>query len=262
MTRELPDEIVCRLPLKLDALNDDENTFLNSLPRPSDLPAPHPSKSFWTHGTPDCNPLAHEGCEGELTSEADICIIGSGITGVSCAYHLSRLSPSDKPLKVVILEARDFCRFLSLLVSPKHADWLSSQARAPQVGAEHIRASENGTLMHYLLGRNGGHLTAGLYGRMHELSELYGAEEAKKSFELERYTVASIVKIIKDNGWEEDVDLIAGGHLALVFTQTELREIELDLDAAKKAGVSGVETVELLDAQYVENVSLLSPSDS
>ncbi|KAG8888998.1 hypothetical protein FRB98_006262 [Tulasnella sp. 332] len=214
MTRKLPDDIVCRLPLKLDALNDDEHTFRDAPPRPSGLPTPDPSRSFWTHGTPDCNPLAHEGSEGDLTSEADICIIGSGITGVSCAYHLSRISSSDKPLKVVILEARDFC-----------------------AGAT---------------GRNGGHLTASLYSRMHELSQLYGAEEAKKAFALESYTVTSIVKIIKENGWEQDVDLVAGGHLSLVFTQAELDSIELDIHAAEKAGVQGVETVELLDAQYVE----------
>lgn len=95
---------------------------------------------------------------------------------------------------------------------------------------------------------------------MHELSQLYGSEEATKSVALERYTVASIVKIIKDNGWEADVDLVAGGHLSLVFTQGELRDIELDLNAAEKAGVEGVETVELLDPQYVEEVR--SPSFS
>ncbi|KAG8999703.1 hypothetical protein FRB94_005956 [Tulasnella sp. JGI-2019a] len=213
MTRKLPGQIACTLPLKLDAIDDDEVAFQNLSPQPSILPVPYPSKSFWTHGTPGCNPLGREGSEGDLTSDVDICIIGSGITGVSCAYHLAHMSSSQKPLKIVILEARDFCS-----------------------GAT---------------GRNGGHLTASLYSRMHELSELYGAQEAKKSFALERYTISSIVKIIENNGWAEDVDLVAGGHLSLVFTQEELRDIEQDLRAAEKAGVEGVENVELLDAQYV-----------
>jgi glycine/D-amino acid oxidase-like deaminating enzyme len=51
-----------------------------------------------------------------LTEDADICIIGSGITGVSAAYHLAKqlepkIAGNDVNLvrKVVILEARDFC---------------------------------------------------------------------------------------------------------------------------------------------------------
>lgn len=112
MTRKLPDEIICHLPLELDALDDDENTLRNSSRRTADLPTPNPSKSFWTDSSPGCNPLAREGSEGALTSEADVCIIGSGITGISCAYHLSRMSPSDKPLKIAVLDARDFCKCL------------------------------------------------------------------------------------------------------------------------------------------------------
>jgi cation diffusion facilitator CzcD-associated flavoprotein CzcO len=65
------------------------------------------------HGAPDVNPLARIGSTGPLTANADICIIGSGITGVSVAYHLSKLLGDDATLRdalnIVILEARDFC---------------------------------------------------------------------------------------------------------------------------------------------------------
>ena len=80
---------------------------------PASLPSTNPTCSFWL--SPDANPLAREGSEGSLTADADICIIGSGLTGVSVAYHLSEaienraLPISDPPLRVVILEARDFC---------------------------------------------------------------------------------------------------------------------------------------------------------
>ena len=82
--------------------------------QPSPLPASNPSKSFWIDSAPGLNPLAKEGSTGTLTNDADICIIGSGITGVSAAYHLSKILGHssrlrDAPLKVVILDARDFC---------------------------------------------------------------------------------------------------------------------------------------------------------
>jgi hypothetical protein len=79
---------------------------------PAGLPVQNPTRSFWLDSAPDCNPLAREGSTGELTQTADVCIIGSGITGVSVAYHLANgLSKTnlDKPTSAVILEARDFC---------------------------------------------------------------------------------------------------------------------------------------------------------
>jgi FAD dependent oxidoreductase len=81
----------------------------------SNLPVPNPTKPYWLD--PDANPLAKHGSDGDLSiSDADICIIGSGITGVSAAYHLSKslCPPSSVDLtmgktKIAILEARDFC---------------------------------------------------------------------------------------------------------------------------------------------------------
>lgn len=54
---------------------------------PANLPVPNPTKSFWINSTPDANPLAAEGSDGTLTSDADICIIGSGITGMQRKYY-------------------------------------------------------------------------------------------------------------------------------------------------------------------------------
>ncbi|KAJ6556839.1 hypothetical protein DFH09DRAFT_1084546 [Mycena vulgaris] len=83
--------------------------------RPASRPVPNPTRSFWID-TPHANPLAAEGSEGPFTDDADICIIGPGITGVSAAYHLfiavergEIRSAADEPLLVKILEARDFC---------------------------------------------------------------------------------------------------------------------------------------------------------
>jgi len=75
------------------------------------LPHANPTKSFWTHGASDANPLAKEGSKGLLTADADVVIIGAGITGVATAYHLSQiLKKKDLCLEIVIIEARDFCK--------------------------------------------------------------------------------------------------------------------------------------------------------
>jgi hypothetical protein len=74
------------------------------------LPHKNPTKSFWTHGSDDANPLAKEGSDGPFTTDADIVIIGSGITGVGAAYHLSEaIATTDLSLNIVMFEARDFC---------------------------------------------------------------------------------------------------------------------------------------------------------
>lgn len=74
------------------------------------LPAPNSTKSFWLNPQSEVNPLANVGSNDELASSVDICIIGSGITGVSAALHLSRALPSGA--RVAILEAREFCAFV------------------------------------------------------------------------------------------------------------------------------------------------------
>ncbi|KAG8928723.1 hypothetical protein FRC02_006535 [Tulasnella sp. 418] len=203
------------LPIKLHQAELDDTQFplLESLPSP--LPTPNPTKAFWTHGEDGCNPLAREGSEGPLTRDADICIIGSGITGVSTAYHLIQKFSAEKsllPLKIVILEARDFCS-----------------------GAT---------------GRNGGHLTPAVYSRMHEMKALYGSD-ASKHFKIERHTVDSILKIIEDNSWESDVDLVKGGHIQLALSDREMTDILRDIELARENGIEGIDTLEQLSKEEV-----------
>lgn len=82
-----------------------------SKPAPT-LPVANGTQSFWLRN-PNVFPVPTHGSEGALTADADICIIGSGITGVSAAYHLAKSFSSDQaleePIKAVILEAREFC---------------------------------------------------------------------------------------------------------------------------------------------------------
>jgi hypothetical protein len=83
----------------------------------SRLPVPNATRAFWTHSAPDANPLAAHGSAGQLTNDADVCIVGSGITGVSAAYHLGRLWTGEKKLKTVVFEARDFCECSAQMLS-------------------------------------------------------------------------------------------------------------------------------------------------
>ncbi|KIJ65352.1 hypothetical protein HYDPIDRAFT_174844 [Hydnomerulius pinastri MD-312] len=187
-------------------------------PKPAGLPSRNPTSSFWTHSSPDANPLAREGSEGSLTTDADICIIGSGITGVGVAYHLSEAvvsaqsqlaaTTTNAPLRVVILEARDFCR-------------------------------------------NGGHLTPAAFSEFAARNDKFGPEEAKRSYALEAHTASSLVRIIEENRWTEDVDLVNGGHIDLLFTDDEVNEANRDLDAARKEGLS-LEGVTWLEKEEVK----------
>ena len=108
--------------------------------KPPSLPVHNSTKSFWTHGSHDANPLARAGSEDELTEDADVCIVGSGITGVSTAYHLSKSLENevarDAPLKAVILEARDFCACAPFIPSTEAnlTEYHRGQAPALPVG--------------------------------------------------------------------------------------------------------------------------------
>ena len=115
--------IMTVLPVLLNVLAQQQSVLERPVKAdPAPLPVPNPTRSFWIDSAPDANPLAKQGSTGPLTHDSDICIIGSGITGVSAAYHISRLladNPSSStPLKVVILEARDFCEIHPVL--PRH----------------------------------------------------------------------------------------------------------------------------------------------
>lgn len=194
-------------------------SILGHLCRPANLPSANPTRSFWTHSSSNANPLAREGSYGPLTTDADICIIGSGITGISVAYHLAEAVGNqtidlDVPLRVVILEARDFCG-----------------------GAT---------------GRNGGHLTPHTFYSFAARQDKFGADEAIRSSALEEYTASSLVNIIERNGWSEDVDLVNGGNVRLLFTEDEERETRADFERAKHAGIN-LDNVQWLTRDEVQN---------
>ncbi|EIN13046.1 DAO-domain-containing protein [Punctularia strigosozonata HHB-11173 SS5] len=181
------------------------------------LPVSNSTKSFWTHGERDANPLASAGSTGPLTQDADVCIIGSGITGVSAAYHIAQglqegaLSEKDKT-KIVVFEAREFCS-----------------------GAT---------------GRNGGHLVAAQFLGFPRLVEEWGVDEAHRGMAIENHTVAAIVDIVNRKHLADDVDLRDGGRTVLARDEEDIRLIKENLETAEEynvdlEGVSWVPTDKL-----------------
>lgn len=148
---------------------------------PAPAPTLAPLPSFWTaHYT---SPFQDTGATDPLPDEADVVVIGSGLTGVSAVDELVRLHlassssehthEEEQPtLRIVVLEARTFCS-----------------------GAT---------------GRNGGHLTAYPIARFGTLSARWGVDEAKRAVRLEEEGVRWVLDGCETEGWAEDVELRSG----------------------------------------------------
>ncbi|KDQ19336.1 hypothetical protein BOTBODRAFT_170444 [Botryobasidium botryosum FD-172 SS1] len=205
------------LPLSLDSLEGIDRILEKLSPSSAaPLPVSNPTVPIWS-AAPDSNPLAREGSEGDFTTDADVCIIGSGISGISAAYHLSNLARQEKTsLKVVVLEGRDFCS-----------------------GAT---------------GRNGGHLTPSLFNSFGHYVQMHGVNGARRTVELENQTVKDIIDLVDEGGWASDIELVEGGHTKLLFTKNELGCMRSDWKAAEAAGIDLSATQWLtnkeMDAKY------------
>ncbi|KZV72825.1 FAD dependent oxidoreductase [Peniophora sp. CONT] len=207
-------------------VESDQTVFQSSPHSGSSLPVAGPTQSFWTHGTADANPLAAEGSEGALTSEADVCIIGSGIAGTSVAYHLSNIVKAagvdvSTPVSAVILEARDFCS-----------------------GAT---------------GRNGGHLTPNSFVEFNANLKLWGKDEAIRAVDLERHVFSEIGNLVNEHGWAKKVDFVPSGRVTMAYTQDDYDEIKLDYDSAVAAGVDVSADVWLTKEQMKERYGAAYP---
>ncbi|PVH85140.1 FAD dependent oxidoreductase [Cadophora sp. DSE1049] len=76
------------------------------LPGQASLPTPNSTHSFW-HSQPSKILLGHRTTES-LPTEADLVIVGSGLSGTSAA-HFVREDEAGKDMRVVMLEAREAC---------------------------------------------------------------------------------------------------------------------------------------------------------
>ncbi|KAG6840108.1 hypothetical protein C0991_008922 [Blastosporella zonata] len=223
---------------------------ISELPAPhysSVLPVPNPTHSFWIN-TIGANPLAKEGSEGDLIFDADVCIIGSGITGVSAAYHLAKNFAGKEGigLKVAILEARDFCECLIFFKLIKINPPPSFAYRFWCNRSVMISKRRPLGLFSAFKGRNGGHLTPYIFNNFLFRESRYGSEEAKKAHKLEIHTEQEMVNLIKAEGWEKIVDLVSNYRVGLLRTDKEIQTMKADYEAAKAAKADNLEYVEWL----------------
>ncbi|KAI9923439.1 hypothetical protein MW887_009320 [Aspergillus wentii] len=152
----------------LSTSNTDFNALLERISKPS-LPCSNPTVSFWQQ-----NPIFPElvNIQSDTFPEnADIVIIGSGVSGASIAYTvLTELQAKGsgmipKGFKLVIFEARELCS-----------------------GAT---------------GRNGGHIKHSPYYTYAGYKKRFGRERAKKLLQFERLAFPTQLGLAKGNGFED-----------------------------------------------------------
>lgn len=175
-------------------------------PEPAHLPRQNATVSYWMT-TPGRLPDSSY----KLPKQSDIVIIGSGITGVSCAYQLALSLPSNS--SIAIIEARSFCS-----------------------GAT---------------GRNGGHLTPisalaytdlaanpeHLMRNNNKTRSLEVHTEVDKILTFEANVADRITRLISSHDKSGDVGLTVDNNWHLCFKDEEVDAFEASLEAAKQAGL-------------------------
>lgn len=72
------------------------------------LPSPNPTKSFWQESFP--SDIAEHRTTQKLPAQADVVIIGSGISGAFAAHRLWTFRGMERQARrIVVLEARNVC---------------------------------------------------------------------------------------------------------------------------------------------------------
>ena len=234
-----------------------QDEFYNGHPSclsPIAPPVQNATKSFWL-GKPEDNPLADEGSRGPLPEEADICIIGSGITGVSAAWHLSQTLKGHKDnTSVVVLEAREFCEWRFSVSNDGclvYGCLFFPGSGATGTLCNLSESDKTEIIIHSSTGRNGGHLQPYIFSGFRSRQAKYNTSEAVKSYIIEEYTANALVKFLKERNLVDAVDLFEGGRITLFRTPEEELESRRDFAAAAAAGLN------LSSVRWISNRELI-----
>ncbi|KAL0948910.1 hypothetical protein HGRIS_009019 [Hohenbuehelia grisea] len=139
------------------------DTLLERIAQSPGTPSNTTSQSYWS--IPPSG-LAQHGSSSVLPSQTDVVIIGSGITGAAIARtllnHDSKYGVKERPLRVVMLEARDCCS-----------------------GAT---------------SRNGGHITPNHYSEFASLTSRHGLEAAKQIIRFRLAHLRTLIRVAEQDG--------------------------------------------------------------
>ncbi|KAJ5766948.1 uncharacterized protein N7511_004564 [Penicillium nucicola] len=150
-----------------------------------------------------------------VPKEADVVIIGSGISGASVAYNLLQQNKGPSRPKITILEARQACS-----------------------GAT---------------GRNGGHLKPDPYSSIGHLAAEYGPEAAAEVAEFEQAHVDAIRKLVETE--KIDCDLVITKAIDVQLMSRESNKAKAAFDHLSTLGVKSVRRVSFSDEREAQERS-------
>lgn len=198
-----------------------------------------------------------------------MCVIGSGITGVSAVWHLVEglkkraVEGEGEGLDIVVLEARDFCEFLFLYSFCVRLDYvlmvrfdldkvLELLVRFSTIPTEVYRTDRLATTPK---GRNGGHLAEDTFSSFRRRISALGLRNALRAIQIESYTTSAIASIIHTHNLVEKVDLVEEGRVSLQFDEEWMEGRRRDWEEARRKGVE-VGSVRWFSEQEMREVSL------
>lgn len=178
------------------------------------LPVPNSTASYWRS---EPHWLDEHRSTGHLPSKAEIIIIGTGIAGISTAYHLLETNPNDNspPPSILLLEARQVCS-----------------------GAT---------------GRNGGHIKK-LPSTIIDLIENLGSTAAGEVVEFVRSNIYGVKRVIEKEGIEAEVELRRSFDVCI--DEEDAREVKKNFEGQLEMGFPLSEDLGWVGEEFAERVCL------
>ncbi|WYZ43391.1 hypothetical protein EsH8_VI_001090 [Colletotrichum jinshuiense] len=174
------------------------------------LPVDNPTQAFW-QSEPD--PVISGYQSSDFPEEADVAIIGAGLSGAFIAHRLLTSDSPNKPKSVVLLEARTAASGAS--------------------------------------GRNGGHIKPDCYRGFTAYSKLHGVQAAVAQCSFEAVNHRETVAFLQEHNLSEEVDLVQYRSADVYMTESAWKVGLQSYNAFKAAGgdVSSITVLEKAEAR-------------